>query len=150
MDLRSSIYRYCNYQERCHQEVKNKLYELGANTTEVNELMAELIESGLLNEERFALSFVRGKFRSKYWGKIRITHELRQRRISDYLIRKALKELDLSEYFARAVWLAERKMESLKGANSFEMRAKVFKYLLSKGYESSLIQEVLESIKAGE
>src|SRR5690606_11761691 len=114
MDIRTAIYRYCNYQERSHQEVKDKLYELGAYTSEVNALMAELIEADLLNEERFGRAFVRGRFRLKHWGRVKIIQHLKQPRISEYLQKKALKEIDPSEYFGTAARLATRKWESLQ------------------------------------
>jgi regulatory protein len=151
MDFKTAIYRYCNYQERSHQEVKDKLYELGAHTGEVNTLLAELIEAGLLNEERFARAFVRGRFRLKHWGRIKIIQQLKQHRISDYLLKKALKEIDPSEYFATASKLGLRKWESLHAErNAHVRRSKVFRYLLQKGYESNTIDEVIQEILAME
>jgi regulatory protein len=147
MDLKTAIYRYCNYQERSHQEVRDKLYELGAYTGEVNQLIAELIEVDLLNEERFARSFARGRFKLKQWGRVKIIQHLKQHRISDYLLKKALKEIDASEYFETAKRLASRKWESLKTEkDQYTRKNKVFRYLLQKGYESSLIGEVLTEI----
>src|SRR6478736_2106800 len=70
------IYRYCAYQERSHQEVKNKLYEFGLTTDEVDELLSKMITEGFLNEERFAKAFAGGKFRIKKWGRLKIVREL--------------------------------------------------------------------------
>src|ERR1051325_10743813 len=114
MDLKTAIYRYCNYQERCHQEVKNRLYELGATTTEVNELLAELVETGLLNEERYARAFARGRFRLKHWGRIKIVQQLKLLRVSDYCIRQALTEIDPDDYYQTLLRLAGRKWEELR------------------------------------
>jgi regulatory protein len=150
MDRRTAIYRFCNYQERSHQEVKDRLYELGSFPGEVNELIAELIQADLLNEERFAKAFARGKFKLKNWGRIKITYELKAHRISEYLLKKALREIDPSEYFGTAQRLGERKWESLKEANSFAKRCKVYKYLQQKGYEPVIISEVIRNITTGE
>src|SRR6185295_8111333 len=89
---------YCKYQERCHMEVRNKLYELGFTTSEVERQLSELIEKGVLNEERFARAYARGKFRMKQWGKEKIKQGLRLRKVSDYCIKKAFTEIDPGEY----------------------------------------------------
>lgn len=146
-DIKTAIYRYCNYQDRCHQEVRNKLYELGATTTEVNELIAELIEANILNEERYARSIARGRFRLKKWGKIKITQHLKQNRVSEYCIRKAMTEIDYDEYLGTINKLAERKWYELRADKNVQIRkGKVFRYLAGKGFESSLISECLKQI----
>jgi regulatory protein len=150
MDRRTAIYRFCNYQERSQKEVKDKLYELGSYPDEVNNLLTELIESGLLNEERFAKAFVRGKFKLKRWGRIKITYELKAHRVSEYLLKKALKEIDPSDYFDSAQKLGERKWEQLAGPDSKAQRAKLYRYLQHKGYESSIISEVIKNMTTTE
>lgn len=145
--LRTAAYRYCNYQERCHQEVRNKLYELGAKTPEVEELLAELIEKDLLNEERFARSFARGRFRIKHWGKNKIIAELRQRRISDYCIRKALTEIDPEEYWEVLGRLVRKKWEEYSAQKpEWTRRIKVQRYLLQRGFEASLIDDAVKEM----
>jgi len=146
MDLKTAIYRFCNYQERSQQEVKDKLYELGAYPGQVDQLITELIETNLLNEERFAKAFVRGKFNLKRWGRIKIIQQLKSHRISEYLLKKAIKEIDASAYFATAYRLAERKWDLLNNDHAAIRKQKVFRFMLGKGYESSIINEVLKEI----
>jgi regulatory protein len=149
-DVRTAIYRYCNYQERSHQEARDKLYELGCRTTEVEEYIAELIEKGVLNEERFARAIARGKFRMKQWGKQKIIQQLKQQRVSEYCIKKALTEIDPDEYYKTLEKLAEKKWIELRKERSQPARkAKTYRYLLQKGYESSLIQDVINEIIKG-
>lgn len=151
MDRKSAIYRFCNYQERSQQEVRDKLYELGSCPVEVEELIADLIESGLLNEERFAKAFVRGKFRMKAWGRVKILQHLKPHRISEYLIRLALKEIDPSEYFSVASRLVQRKWESLKSERSVPMRRqKTFRFMLQRGFESGIISEIIQELEKAE
>ncbi|OJW78528.1 MAG: hypothetical protein BGO69_00645 [Bacteroidetes bacterium 46-16] len=150
MQLRESIYRYCNYQPRCHAEVRNKLYELGANTTEVNELLAELIEKGLLNEEQYARAIARGKFRMKHWGRKKIVQQLKQKQVSEYCIKKALTEIDGEEYEAVLKKLAIQKWEELKKERSQPVKKmKTMRYMLQKGYESDLVLDMIREL-AGE
>lgn len=145
--LFTAIVRYCNYQERCHQEVRNKLYELGAKTPEVEQLIALLIEKNLLNEERYARSFARGKFSIKKWGKQKIVQQLKLHKISDFCIRKALQEIDSEAYYDTLVRLAERKWEELAGEkNLFIRKNKTWRYLVQKGYEADLVQDIIRDL----
>jgi regulatory protein len=149
VQLRESIYRYCNYQPRCHKEVRNKLYELGATTPEVEELIAELISNRILNEETYARAICRGKFRMKHWGKTRIIQQLRQNKISDYCIRKGLTEIDPLEYERKLRSLAEKKWLELKKEKSpAAKKGKLYRYMLQKGYEADLVQEVIRQLEA--
>ena len=139
------ITRYCQYQERCQKEIRNKLYENGADKEEVGQIMTELIEQKLVDEERFARAFARGKFRIKNWGKKKIVYELKQNQISDYCIRKGLSEIDEEEYMATLERLTEKKMpDILKDRNVFTRRAKLQRYLSQKGFENDLITEMLQ------
>ncbi|MEO6834205.1 MAG: regulatory protein RecX, partial [Chitinophagaceae bacterium] len=130
------------------QEVRNKLYELGLYTADVEQQIALLIERDLLNEERFARAYARGKFRLKKWGRVKITQGLKQRRISPYLIKLALTEIDVNEYFRTLEELAGKKLECLsKERNSFKKNQRVYAFLAQRGFESQMIREVLNSFK---
>jgi len=146
MDLKTAIYRYCNYQERCHKQVRNKLYDLGATTTEVQQLITDVIEAGLLNEERYARSFARGKFRIKRWGRIKIRQHLKADQVSDYCIKKAMLEIDGDEYATALLRLAEKKWNELERENVAARKMKTFRYLLQKGFEADFINDTLKEI----
>ena len=77
----SKLQRYCAYQDRCHQEVEQKLKQIRMIPEAIEIIMVALIEDSHLNEERFAKAFVRGKFNIKKWGKVRLTLELKQRQL---------------------------------------------------------------------
>lgn len=127
---------YCAYQERCHSEVKEKLYSFGLRKAEVETTVARLIEEDYLNEERFAIQFAGGRFRMKQWGKTRIRHELRQKQVSEYCIRKAMNEIPDDEYDATLHRLYERKALLLKGErNIFVKKRRLQDFLLQKGFE---------------
>ena len=53
---------YCRYQQRCQSEIKQKLFEIGINKKDHDELIGELIRENCLSEERFAVAFVSGRF----------------------------------------------------------------------------------------
>ncbi len=138
------IKHYCAYQERCHQEVKDKLYGYGLNSKEVDELLSRLIEENYLNEERFAIHFAGGKFRMKKWGKVKIKYELKQKRVTDYCIRKALASIDEEVYMVVLKKHLADKLKSLGAEkNIFIRKRKLQDYLIQKGFESDLIREAL-------
>ena len=137
---------YCAYQERCHNEVIQKLKTFTASETVIDNAMVHLIQNNFLNEERFACSFARGKHRIKHWGRIRIVRELKARSISKYTIDKALKEIDSEEYFAKFNTLSEKIWESISEKNIQKKKKKFCDYLLRKGFETSLIYEKLQDL----
>lgn len=140
------IRAYCAYQERCHEEVKRKLYGFGLYGSDVDQLIADLIQEDYLNEERFARLFAGGRFRMKSWGRIKITQELKLRKVSSYIIRMAMREIPEADYQARLEKLARTKWDSLAGKKIVKA-AKTTQYLMQKGYELPLIQQVVARLQ---
>ena len=147
MELKAAILHYCKYQERCHSEVRNKLYELGCTSSEVEQQLTNLIETGVLNEERFAKAFAGGKFRMKQWGREKIKQQLRLRKISDYCIKKALTEIPGDDYDIILNKLISKKAEEVKKDRSILSRkSKIYRYMIQKGYERDLVTDVINSL----
>lgn len=140
---------YCGYQERCHREVKTKAYSLGLRKAEVEELTARLIEEDCLNEERFAKLYAGGKFRIKQWGRIKIKSGLKQKGISEYCIRQAMREINETEYLSALNRLAGKRWDGVsgRGTNLFVKLTKTRSYLLSKGYEPELVSRALKELQ---
>lgn len=138
------LMRYCVYQERCHQEVRSKLLDLGVYGDDLEEIIAELITENFLNEERFAVAYAGGKFRVKKWGKIRIRMELKKRKISDYCIKKAMQEIDEEGYIEGLYKVIEKKIPTEKEMNVFKLKGRLAKHAMRKGYESHLVWQVLK------
>jgi regulatory protein len=137
---------YCAYQERCHAEVKSKLFDFGLTTPEVDQHLSRLIEEDYLNEERFATHYAGGHFRLKKWGKVKIAHALKQRQVSAYCIKKALQQLPYDDYEATLAKLAETKWQQIRQGTMVARQAKTRSYLLQKGYESALVQAALQNL----
>ena len=139
-EAKGRMERYCAYQERCHKEVVTKLQQIRMIPEAIDVIVAYLIEENFLNEERFARSYARGKFRFKKWGRVRITRELKFREISRYNIACAMEEIedDYQEVFDT---LAEKKADTITEKNIQKARRKLADYLLYKGWESSMVYE---------
>ncbi|MGB5364396.1 MAG: regulatory protein RecX [Aureibaculum sp.] len=139
---------YCIYQERCHQDVENKLRSMKLSTSYKETVLLHLLENDFLNEERFSKAFARGKFRIKKWGKRRIEKELKTRNISEYNIRSGLQEISESDYLESFNELAKKRLSQIKESNIYIKRKKLADYLLYRGWESDLVyNKVLELVK---
>ena len=138
------IKNWCAYQERSHYETRNKLFDFGLYTNEVDEAISVLVTENFLNEERFAETFARGKFRIKYWGKNKIKIELKQKKVSDYSINKALKQIDSDEYYKVLEKVITRKIKESKEKIDYKKKYKVMQYAISRGFEIPLINDILK------
>jgi regulatory protein len=142
------IRQYCAYQERSHADTKDKLYGMGLYKTDVEKILSTLIEENYLNEERYAQQFVGGHFRQKKWGRVKIEAALKQKRVSSYNIRKAMKEIEEEAYLACLAKLATGKWELLKKEQYLNRVAKTTSFLLQRGFELNLIQSAIVRIRS--
>jgi len=145
-DVKQKIYKYCAYQERTHHEVRNKLYEYGLGSDDVDQLITQLIGEGYLNEERFAKSFVGGKFRIKGWGRIKIIHELEAKGLTRNCIALGLKEIDETDYVETLQTLLKKKAAVVQIDDAFVRRDKIARYAIQKGFEPELVWRWIKEI----
>ncbi len=140
------LMHYCAYRDRSQKEVEDKLNEMRMIPEAKENIIITLMQENFLNEERFARSFVRGKFRIKKWGRIKITQELKKREISSPIIKLGLTEIEESDYRKTLYELAEKKKDKITEPNTFKKKKKIADHLLRKGFESSLVFDCLNDI----
>lgn len=144
--IKKKLADYCVYQDRSHYEVEQKLKELRTlNEDERGEIFIWLIQNNFLNEERFSKSYARGKFYQKKWGKIKIKQGLKQKRIPTNLIDKGIEEINEEDYKSTLMELTEKKWNILRESEVYLKKKKIYNYLLQKGYEYNLINEILKN-----
>lgn len=136
---------FCAYQERTLKEVRQRLREWDLPDEEAEPLIQELITQNYLNEERFARAFVGGKFRVKKWGRLKIRQEMKLKGLSNDLIQKSLLEIDGDAYEETLKELLSKKVQGLKGEPS-QVKQKLLRFALSRGFESDIVWEVLKGI----
>ena len=136
---------FCAYQERAQQEVRDKLYDWGLWPDAVENIIIQLIGGNFLNEERFAKSYVQGKFKQKGWGKIKIKQGLKFKKIPDGLLKKALLTIDGDDYLEMLNKILVKKAALLTEKMPYKRRYKLQQYALSRGFEADLINDVLKN-----
>ena len=141
LEAKQKIESYCAYQERCDFEVRKKLNDWCLPYDQIDILISDLISNNFLNEERYACTYVSGKFKLKKWGRNKIKQHLKQKKISTYSINKGLQEIQEEEYLSTLQQLIDKKSKMATFKNEWDRKAKLQRFLLSKGYESELINE---------
>ena len=145
-EAQQKLEHYCAYQERCHQEVVNKLQELGMIPAAIDAIISSLIQNNYLNEMRFAQSFARGKFRIKKWGKNRILRELKLRNISNYNIKKGMGQISEEDYHTTFMELFEKRKKEVARLPIEKQKKKLISYLSYRGWETELIYNALREL----
>lgn len=146
-EAKRKLEAYCAYQERCHKEVAQKLRDMRMIPDAIDVVIGHLLEHNFLNEERFAKAFARGKFRHKYWGRLRITRELKQRGISIYNLKTALLEIDEEEYDIVFNTLSRKRHDQLSSEkDKYRKRKKLADYLTYRGWEGDLVYDKVKEL----
>mgnify|MGYP001060450482 CR=1 FL=1 len=140
------LQRYCIYQDRCEQEVYQKLRKFDISELEKEDIVETLKDDDFLNEERFAEAYVIGKFKSNSWGKNKIKYHLLQKKVDDMIINRALQGLDEEEYKNRLRELLKKKNERLRESDKYKRKDKLMRYAYQKGFETGLIYQIINEI----
>ncbi|HKR04095.1 MAG TPA: regulatory protein RecX, partial [Bacteroidia bacterium] len=125
------------------QELRDKLYEWGLHKRDVERMITQMVEEGFMNEERFALAYAGGKFRIKNWGRIKIKLALKQKKVSDYCIRKALNQFDEKDYQKTLEKIIASYSKKISEKNVLKKNYKVAQHAIGKGFEPELVWEIL-------
>ena len=138
-EIVKKIELYCAAQDRCKFDVNQKLIKWGVDNISIKNIINNLIEEKFIDEIRYAISFARGKFRIKKWGRIKISNMLRSKNISENNIKTGISQIDIEEYTETLLKIIEKKSKLLKENNPRIKKNKLFQYLKQRGFENNLI-----------
>lgn len=147
-EARNLLEQFCAFRDRSEKETRQRMAELKLDSETAEQVMEQLENDGFIDDERFAIHFARGKFRSNHWGKIRIRQELSMNGISPRLIQKGLDEIDVDDYQKTLTDLLEKKWGQLDGEDNASQKLAAF--AIRKGYEPGLVFEAAGRIRRGE
>jgi regulatory protein len=134
---------YCSLSEHCTQKVREKLVQWETPKEFIQPIIDRLVEEDYINEERFARAFVKDKFRFNHWGRIKITTHLRALGISSENIATAMQEIGDEQYAKMLDEIVEKKRKTIKNGTDYEIRAKLLRHALSRGFEYDLVASKL-------
>lgn len=137
----------CSRSERSSGNIRQKLQEWGLVADEAEMVLERLIAEKFQDDERFAQSYVRDKFRFNKWGRIKIAHHLRAEKVSPAIIEKALGEIEEDAYRETLARLLKEKDKSTKAANQYDRKAKLFRFAQSRGFEADLVYAVFDELE---
>ncbi|MBR6092248.1 MAG: RecX family transcriptional regulator [Bacteroidales bacterium] len=138
------LLHYCQYQDRCMQEVRTKLTTFDIPSSDKEEIMQVLVNEGFIDDERYASTFVRSKIHLKKWGVNKIRMALKMKGISDEIIQNALSEIDPENY--REELIKVLKAKKINETDPYKRKAKLAQYAMQKGYEPGLVWELVFSL----
>jgi regulatory protein len=137
----------CSRREYCSDDIRNKLSLWGVDNDDIGKILRILISDNFINEPRYATAFVRDKFKYNKWGKVKISAHLRGKKVPQDIISSALDSIDNDLYIKLLRELIEAHRKSVKAKNQYDLKAKLLRYGLSKGFESSLLYDILNEIE---
>ncbi|HUX58879.1 MAG TPA: regulatory protein RecX [Bacteroidales bacterium] len=138
---------HCSRRESCIDDIRNKLTNRGIGNNDANKIISRLQKENFINETRYATAFVRDKFNYNKWGKIKISAHLRKKNIPGDVIKTALDSIDDEAYKKLLENLIKGHKRSVKAKTQYELKAKLLRYGLSKGFESTLLYDLLNDLE---
>lgn len=136
----------CSSAEHCTADIREKLARWGVTEADSRTIIDRLVQERFIDEQRYAVAFVKDKFRFSGWGRIKMRYALQQKRIDGSDIDHALATLDEEQYNDRLLELLQAKSRSIRDDDPEARRAKLFRFAASRGFESALIFNALKQV----
>lgn len=137
----------CAASEQCYHDVMAKMKRWEVADAVAERVVARLVKERFIDEERFAKAFVRDKFRYNHWGRVRIAQELKKRKIAERHIEEALEEIDEKDNLETLREMIAKKRPSVKGRNDYEIKGKLIRFALGRGFQMDDIIQVVGSLE---
>jgi regulatory protein len=133
----------CAGREMCLHDIRQKLTNLKLSEDETDKILNLLTEGKFIDEERYAVAYSKDKFRYNKWGKLKMGAGLRMKRIPDEIIARALMSIDDTEYLDLLKGIIIKQQKSVRAKNQYDLKGKILRHCLSKGFESHLVYDLL-------
>jgi regulatory protein len=137
----------CSNREFCSSDIRIKLKSWGVDEIENEKIIGLLIKENFIDEKRFAEAFVKDKFNYNKWGKVKIAFHLRAKNIPVDILKEALNVIDNEYYKKLLIELLFSHRRFIKAKNQYDLKAKLLRYGLSKGFESGLLHDILSDLE---
>lgn len=135
---------YCAMSEHCTDDVCRKLEQWGAPLAAYESILEHLKKEKYVDDARYAIAFVKDKYRFNQWGRMKIVQALRLKQIPSVEINQALEEIDDTEYSDILLSVIRRKLPTIKAMNGYERKGKLVRFAAGRGYE---VEKILQCLK---
>lgn len=133
----------CAAAEYCRADMRRKMLLWDVPEDVQQRILKRLVDERFIDENRYAHAFVRDKFRYNKWGHTRIERELRAKGIGVDAIAEAMEEIGEDESLATLRALISSKRRSVKGRTDYEIRMKLIRFALGRGFDMDDVCKVL-------
>jgi regulatory protein len=141
-DIRKAYNRALHYlssRMRSEGEVRTYLLEKEIDAPIIQEVILKLYEYKFLNDEQYAISYVRTQMNTTDKGNIVIKRELKERGIREELIEKAIQEYSFEAQLETAQKLCVKMVNKNKKDSDLILKQKLEQMLVRKGYSFDII-----------
>ena len=123
---------------RSQWELEDYLKKKGVDEPEANQLITTLTEKGFVNDLDFAKRWVENRRLLKPISKLKLQFELRQKRVSDSIIKQVMTNDETEDIDVIKEEIARKRQQS-----RYKDETKLMRYLAGKGYRYDDIKRAL-------
>lgn len=134
----------CARGEHCQQEMLDKMRKWEIEEDVQARVMEYLLKEKFIDEERYTRLFVEEKIKFNKWGRKKLEQALYMKRIPKSIYAPILDEVDEDNYEEILRPLLEAKRKSVTGKSEYEIRGKLIRFALSRGFDMDTILSVLD------
>ena len=134
----------CSRSEHSIADIRHKLRQWGVAPSDTDQIIDQLIDEKYIDEQRYAIAYVRDKYHLQRWGRVKISTMLHLQHISQTDIAQALNEIDPQEYHDNLVHTLQSKRRTLKDQDPRIIRDKLLRHAATRGYEAEEIIKIIE------
>lgn len=142
-------YRLLSYRDRSEKELRERLRKKGFSEETVLQSIKHLKDKGFIDDAALAVSLRRSAEDIKLLGSKGVRGFLQQRGISEKIIDDVLTDSE-SDEIIRAKKLVDRKLKTMKNFSDEEIRKKLWRILMRRGYSFDTIRHILRQLKIDE
>jgi len=146
----SRLQYLCARSEKCTGDLRQKMIQWKMETTDIAWVINSLTSDKFVDDARYAAMFVRDKSRISKWGRVKIATALRAKGVAADIINDALTQIDPSTDKAQLIELIARKAKQTKSKSVYDLKNKLIRFGVSRGFDMGVVIDVVNGAVKGE
>lgn len=135
----------CAQAEHCEYEMQEKMRRWQLPDDAQARVMQRLVSERYVDDNRYALAFARDKVKYNKWGRRKVEQALWQKRIADDIRQQVLDGIGDADYISVLRPLLQQKRRAVKARNDYELRMKLVKFALGRGFTMDVIRQCVNT-----